>query len=40
MEKNIFGLEWGEDWWWWVLLPITLPLTALGELIDWVGDLF
>lgn len=38
--KNAFGLDWGDDWWWYVLLPITLPLTLLGEVIDWVLDLF
>lgn len=38
--KNAFGLDWGGDWWWWVLLPITAPLTLLGDLVDWVLDLF
>lgn len=35
MEKNAF-YDFGEDWWFWALLPVTLPIWVLGEIVDWL----
>jgi hypothetical protein len=36
LNKNAFGLRWSTDWWWWLFFPVLVPLTLLGDLIDWI----
>jgi len=35
----ILGIDWGDvdEWWWWLFLPVTLTVTVLGMILDWIG---
>lgn len=40
MEKGyITGVDWGDtdEWWWWLGLIVTLPLSIIGMILDWIG---
>lgn len=37
MQKENPFFEFGQDWWFWVLLPLTLPIWAVGWLWDAVS---